>query len=97
MVIRVKDLAPTAYTNADGDVVHAAIADALARADEIVVSFADVDGVTSSFVNSAFVPLLETIGFDAFKKRVRIVEATKPTVELIRHRLNFEAKRLSVA
>lgn len=97
MVIQVKDLAPAAYTNDDGDAVHAAIVDALAHADEVIVSFADVNGITSSFVNSAFVPFIETIGFDQFKKRVRIVDATKPTAELIRHRLTFEAKRLSAA
>lgn len=97
MVISVKDLAPAAYTSGDGEVVRAAIVAALARTDDVVVSFAGVDGVTSSFVNSAFVPLLEAIGFDEFKKQIRIVEATKPTLELIRHRLNFEAKRLSVA
>lgn len=97
MVIRVKDLAPAAYTNDDGDVVHAAIAAEIARAGAATVSFEGVDGVTSSFVNSALVPLLELYGFDGFKAKIRIVDATKPTIELIKHRLNFEAKRLPAA
>jgi STAS-like domain of unknown function (DUF4325) len=97
MVIRVKDLAPAAYTNDDGDAVHAAVAAELARADQVTVSFAGVDAVTSSFVNSALVPLLEALGFEAFKKRIRIVDATKPTIALVKHRLNFEAARNSAA
>lgn len=97
MVIRVKDLAPAAYTNDDGDAVYAALAAELAHASEVTVNFAGVDAVTTSFVNSAFVPLLEQLGFEEFKRRIRIVDATKPTIELIKHRLNFEATRHSAA
>ncbi|MFM7345057.1 MAG: STAS-like domain-containing protein [Tagaea sp.] len=96
-MIRVKELAPAAYTNDDGDAVHAALIAELARAETAVVSFAGVDAVTSSFVNSALVPLLEELGFETFKKRVRVVDATKPTIDLIKHRLNFEARRHSAA
>jgi len=63
----------------------------------VIVSFAGVDTVTTSFVNAAFVPFLETIGFEAFKRRVRIVDATRPTIDLIKHRMNFEARRHAAA
>jgi hypothetical protein len=43
------------------------------------------------------VPFLETIGFEAFKRRVRIVDATRPTIDLIKHRMNFEARRHAAA
>ena len=97
MVIQVKDLVSAAYTNDDGDTVHAAVAAELARTPQVTVSFTGIDAVTSSFVNSAFVPLLEKLGFEEFKKRVRIVDATKPTIQLIKHRLEFEAARHSAA
>jgi hypothetical protein len=77
--------------------VHAAIAAALAEREAVIVSFAGVDTVTTSFVNAAFVPFLETIGFEAFKRRVRIVDATRPTIDLIKHRMNFEARRHAAA
>lgn len=97
MVIRVADLVPTAYTSDHGIAVHAAIVVALAESEEVVVSFAKIDTVTSSFVNAALVPFLETLGFEAFKRRIRIVDATKPAIELIKHRMNFEAKRRDAA
>lgn len=97
MVIRVVDLAPAAYTNDDGATVHASIVAALAVHEKLVVSFAGVDAVTSSFVNSALLPLIETLGLEAFKQRVRIIDATKPTIDLIKHRIAFEARRSTAA
>jgi hypothetical protein len=97
MVIRIAELVPAAYTHDHGIAVHAAIAAALAEREAVIVSFAGVDTVTPSFVNTAFVPFLETIGFVAFKRRVRIVDATRPTIDLIEHRMNVEAKRNAAA
>ena len=97
MVIRIAELVPAAYTHDHGIAAHAAIAAALAEREAVIVSFAGVDTVTPSFVNAAFVPFLETIGFEAFKRRVRIVDATRPTIDLIKHRMNFEAKRNAAA
>ena len=96
-MIRMAELAPAAYTHDHGIAAHAAIAAALAEREAVIVSFAGVDTVTTSFVNAAFVPFLETIGFEAFKRRVRIVDATRPTIDLIKHRMNFEARRHAAA
>ena len=97
MVIRIAELAPAAYTHDHGGTVHEAIAAELAEREVVVVSFAGIDTVTSSFVNAAFVPFLESLGFEAFKRRVRILDATRPTIDLIKHRMNFEAKRHTAA
>ena len=96
-MIRMAELAPAAYTHDYGITIRAAIAAALAEREAVIVSFAGVDTVTPSFVNAAFVPFLETIGFEAFKRRVRIVDATRPTIDLIKHRMNFEARRHAAA
>jgi hypothetical protein len=55
-----------------------------------VVSFGGVHSATSSFVNSAFVPLLDDISLDDLKRRVRVVRSSRQINDMIKTRLTRE-------
>jgi STAS-like domain of unknown function (DUF4325) len=97
MVIRVKRLVDACDTNSHGEVVRAAIVSALAVDDVVVLSFSGVSNATSSFVNSAFVDLLETMPFDEIKRRVRVIDASRQIIEMIKLRMTSEARRVAAA
>lgn len=97
MVIRVKRLVDACDTNSRGEVVRAAIVSALAVNGIVVLSFSGLSNATSSFVNSAFVDLLETMPFDEIKQRVRVIDASRQIIDMIKLRMTFEAGRVAVA
>jgi len=61
------------------------------------VSFAGVDVVPSSFVNGAFVELLDDYSFDELKRKLRIVDSNVAINNVIKRCLEFSAKRHAVA
>jgi hypothetical protein len=97
MVMKIRDLILSCDTNADGDIVHRALIAHLRGDRSVIVSFSGMDTVTSSFVNSAFVPLLETMSFDELKRRVRFADVTRQIGDLIRRRLAQTAGKNTLA
>lgn len=91
MVVLVKDIAGAADTQQQGRKVYDAVQAALARQESVCISFAGVDIATSSFVNTAFIPLLSSLSFDEIKKRVKIVHSTKQINGKIRDQLSSAA------
>ena len=90
MVIKISNITNQCYSNGDGDAVHKAIKPYILADKPVTVSFKGIDGVTSSFVNSAFITLLDSVEFDAIRKNLRIVSATRRTRDLIVQRFKFE-------
>lgn len=97
MVIEVRQSVEHCYTNEDGDVVGRLIAVALAQNNAAEVSFSGIDDVTTSFVNSAFVPLLDRYSLDYIKSHLRITNSTRQINTLIKDRLLREASRVAPA
>lgn len=93
MVTRVLDHVPHCYTADDGLVVAALIADAIGDGRTISLSFSGVNSVPSSFVNAAFVSLLDRYGADAIRRSVRVVDSTAQINSMIRDRLAAEAAK----
>ncbi|ALC55513.1 STAS-like domain-containing protein [Burkholderia pseudomallei] len=93
MVIRALDLVAQCYSNADGQKVYEAIVRLLSKGEPVVVSFDGVDAVPSSFVNSAFIALLEKFPFDRVKQLLSFRQTTPQINEMIRSRFAFEAER----
>lgn len=91
MVITVKSLVPACDTNAQGDAVRVAIVRALQDSKTVDVSFAGFSAATTSFVNSAFVDLLDTMSINDIKTRIRIVHSSRQINDMIRSRLTREA------
>lgn len=46
---------------------------------------------TSSFVNAAFVPLLDFVSFVELKRRIKVVDSNRQINEMIRTRMEREA------
>jgi hypothetical protein len=94
MVINVKDLVTGCDTNAQGDVVRIAIQEALTSFNEIELSFSGFAGATTSFVNSAFLDLLDTMSFDEIKQRIRVTRSSRQINSLIKDSLTHAAEKM---
>ena len=93
MVIVVKKLVSSCDTNEQGDAIYAAVRGALDRGEVAIVDFSGVLYATSSFVNSALVPLLDAMNLDAVKAQVRFRGTLPAVADMIRSRLTYEASR----
>jgi STAS-like domain of unknown function (DUF4325) len=93
MVIRIVDIVGAADTADQGSVVFARLRAALASSNrrQVIVSFEGVKTATSSFVNTAFVQLLELMPLAEIKRRIRVVASSRQINDMIRSRLEREA------
>lgn len=88
MDMKVLDIVDSCNTNADGAVVYSSIQNVLDSYDAIIVDFTGVPNATSSFINVSFVSLVETMGFDDFARRVRVIGANRQISALLRDRVS---------
>lgn len=93
MVIEVSRHLSGCDTNEQGDVLFGLMRERLEAHGRVEVSFQGILSASSSFVNSAFVPLLETLSFDDVKRQVRIIQANPQIADMIRKRMAFESAR----
>lgn len=87
MVIQIHDLVPGADTAQQGDIVYPHLLAAMATGKPFAVSFDHVQSATSSFVNAAFVRLLQTYTFSTIKQQMRVTKSTRQINDMIRARL----------
>ena len=80
------------YTNDDGDILFRILKENLNDGNKVDVSFEGIHGLNSSFVNSAFIRLLECYSFDFIKMNIRFVDTNKQINQLISSRFRFETK-----
>jgi hypothetical protein len=91
MVIRVLEIVPDCYSWAHGETVGETLRRAFVNEAEVVISFEGVDDVPSAFVNAAFLPLLDSYGFEDVRRRLKIINSTRQINDMIRRRIVFEA------
>lgn len=92
MVILIKNLVSSCDTNEQGEAVLRTIIREIDRNDSVVLDFTGVLYATSSFVNSAFVPLLERMTFETIKRKVRVTKALPAVADMIRRRMARESE-----
>lgn len=95
MVIVVRDHVPHCFSQADGIILHDLLRPHLLAGRPVTVSFAGVEDVTSSFVNSSLVPFFEKYGAGYAKAHLRITNATSQIADTVR-RCVANAERLSL-
>lgn len=95
MVINVLDHVERCYSNDDGNVIFSLIKPSISAGTQVVVSFKGVSSVPSSFVNSAFIELLEHFTFDEIRANLRFVNSTRTINEMIKKRFDFEVNKRS--
>lgn len=92
-VLRVLDLVPQCYSAEDGRTVRDALEPRLVRGERIVLSFTGVAVATSSFVNTALVPLLDLAGPSVLCEQLVLRDLRPAVAALLRQRLAFETQR----
>ncbi|OPH48610.1 hypothetical protein BC351_09140 [Paenibacillus ferrarius] len=90
VMIKVIDHVNQCYSNSDGDVIRVLIAEYLGKGQKVSVSFDKIDSVSTSFVNSAFIDLLEVYTFDMIRQLLGFTDSSKSINDLIKKRFSFE-------
>jgi hypothetical protein len=88
--IEVRTLVPGADTVDEGRRVASALQAALANTDVVFVSFSAMGSASSSFVSAAIIPALREMGFEQFKRRIRIVDASWQIADVVKRRIALE-------
>jgi hypothetical protein len=91
VTIQIRDLVAGANTADDGNAVFPHLRMAMANGAAFAVSFVGVQTATSSFVNTAFVPLLKHFSFGDIKRRMRVTDSTRQINQMIKMRLERAA------
>ncbi|MEP0234112.1 MAG: STAS-like domain-containing protein [Roseobacter sp.] len=95
MDIVVRNIVPNCDTNADGALIKAALTEHLCADRLVTVDFSGINNVTSSFVNTAFLELIEEFGARKFKSVVSVANATKQTADMIKRRVTGQTGKLA--
>lgn len=93
MVIRALDHVKHCYTQDDGQVIFNLIFAHLKEGRDVRISFDGVATVPSSFVNTAFIKLLDDFLFDYIKEKLSFAKSTKQINEMIKTRFDFEVNK----
>ncbi|MDA1789204.1 STAS-like domain-containing protein [Bacillus cereus group sp. BY5-1LC] len=88
--INVLDHVERCYSNDDGKVIQDLIRKAFMQNEKAVVSFQGVTALNSSFVNTAFIELLNDYDFSYIRNHLTFVNSTAQINTTIKNRFNFE-------
>lgn len=88
--IIVKDYVREVYSNDDGLIIYHVLKKELNNANHVHVSFKEIYALNTSFVNSAFIELLNDFEFEYIKEHVHFIDSTKQINNIIRDRFLFE-------
>jgi len=91
--IKVLDYVNQCYSNSDGHVIFDLINDEFKAGNRVAVYFDEVSALNSSFVNSAFIELLDTYDFNFIKSHLQFKNSTQQINSLIKDRFAFEVKK----
>ncbi|MEM5014128.1 STAS-like domain-containing protein [Niallia taxi] len=94
--IRVKDLVDTVYSNDDGKVVYSEVKKQLQDNNKVAVSFDTIGALNTSFVNSAFIELLNDYDFNFIKNHIQFIDSTNQINQMIKSRFSFEVNKTKV-
>ncbi|WP_342505598.1 STAS-like domain-containing protein [Sporosarcina sp. FSL K6-2383] len=81
--IRISDVVNSTSFNKDGEIIFDLVKTALLNNQQVTVSFEGIYALNTSFVNSAFIELLEHFSFDEIKNNLKFVDSTKQINSII--------------
>lgn len=94
----VKKLMNDFYNNNNsGEILFEKIKGCFNNQESVIVSFQGISEVSSSFVNSAFINLLDEYDFEYIKNNLKFTSTTKQINLLIKDRFAFEVKKSLVS
>ncbi|MDR0332895.1 MAG: STAS-like domain-containing protein [Dysgonamonadaceae bacterium] len=80
--IIVKNICKGTFTNADGVALYCAIVRILDASGVVVLSFNEIDAVSSSFLNSSIGNIIDERGIDTLRNQIKITHYT-PTLAAV--------------
>jgi len=86
VTVIVKDHAPNCLSNDDGQIIQNLVLPFLKDRQQVEVSFQGIHSATTSFINSAFVELLDFFDFDIIKTFLKITNSNNHINGLIKRR-----------
>jgi hypothetical protein len=95
--VSVKELSGAADTAAQGEVVMKAVLSGLKSGEVVTLDFSGVTTSTSSFANTAIVPLLSEYSLDYLREHLRVVKSTRQINDMIKTRLERAASGSTAA
>ncbi|MDD3757681.1 MAG: STAS-like domain-containing protein, partial [Advenella sp.] len=93
MKIYILDYVSQCQTNDDGEKIFNIIYPYIKRHKDITLSFKGVTSIPSSFVNSAFIALLDYAPFDDIKRHLKFSDTNSQMNSMIKERFSFEIKK----
>lgn len=95
MVIILMDYIDDCKTNDQGQFIYNLIKAPLINGENVAISFKGFTSVSSSFLNSCLIELLQHISFSDIKKQLSFIDSNKHINESIirRFRLEFEVEQ----
>ncbi len=97
MVVNVKNAVVACDTSMQGQEIYQIIAADLNDGCNVVLDFSGIPGMTSSFANCAFIPLLNSLSFEDIKRNLSVVHANRQIMNMLRDRMMVHAERLKNA
>ncbi len=95
-IIKISDYVNQCYSNDDGQIIFELLKSKLESQETVQVSFEGFDIAASSFINSAFIQLLDNFSFETIKSMISFIHSNKSINDLIKLRFQSETKLLRV-
>ncbi|MBJ3766976.1 MULTISPECIES: STAS-like domain-containing protein [Bacillus subtilis group] len=92
-VIKVINHVERCYSNEDGQIIYDIIDGKFRNGEKVQLSFSGINGVTSSFVNTALIDLLDKYDINFVKGNLRFTDSTKQINTAINDRFKYEVKK----
>lgn len=91
-MLYVEDYLLADYGNKDGNRLRKDISKRFDKGEDVTVSFRNVKGINTSFINSAFIELLDTYSYAFIRQNLTFVDSTKHVNRTIKERFLFESE-----
>lgn len=91
--IEISNIIDRWYNNSDGETIRELILNSFKKNEVVSISFKNIEGLNSSFINSAFIDLLEFYSFEYIKSHLKFVNGNKQIYEIIRKRFDYETTK----
>ena len=91
-VITIKEITEHTSDYSDGEGTFQKINDYLTKEEVVAVSFEGLSAVTSAFINSALIRLLEYHSYEKIKRLLKVINSTRAINETIIERFEFVSK-----
>jgi hypothetical protein len=87
MVMNVKNIVSGCDTNDQGAVIYDFVAKSLKKGQPVGLDFSGVSNITSSFVNSSFVQLVDDFGIDSVRSLLALKGVNSQIGNMLRDRM----------